>query len=84
MKCIRCGSEMSDDARSCMRCGALNYSNPENANYIKKYADKEERKKALDLITVKFKGRRRLLPRLIIIAVSLVVIYIILTLLGVF
>lgn len=42
MRCIRCGSEMKDEERCCLKCGALNYSHPANSKFVKEYAPKGE------------------------------------------
>ena len=44
MKCIRCGTEMKEEDRCCLRCGTLNYTHPLNSDYIQKYGDKKEYK----------------------------------------
>ena len=41
--CSRCGSEMKESARYCMKCGNLNYNHEANAS-MKKYMNKEENK----------------------------------------
>ena len=45
MVCPRCGAEMKDDQRYCMRCGALNYNHPDNQQ-MKQYITKDELNKA--------------------------------------
>ena len=44
LKCIRCGSKMNIEDRACMKCGAINYYNPENEDFIRKYGDIKEKK----------------------------------------
>lgn len=55
MKCVRCGSEMKEGDRCCLKCGALNYSHPQNSDFIKEYAPKGEVIKAnANLLKSKF------------------------------
>ncbi len=54
MKCIRCGTEMKEEDRCCLRCGTLNYTHPLNTDYIQKYGDKKEYK---EVNTFGFKKR---------------------------
>ncbi len=73
MKCIRCGSEMKDDDRCCLRCGAINYNNPLNSDYIKKYADKKEYNDATSFIFKKRAIKRRRLKILLIVIFILII-----------
>ena len=34
--CSRCGNELNRNARSCLKCGSINYEHPDNQN-MKKY-----------------------------------------------
>lgn len=47
MKCVRCGSEMKDGDRCCLKCGAINYHNKLNNSFIEKYADRGEVRRAI-------------------------------------
>ena len=38
MKCVRCGSEMKEVDRCCLKCGAINYKHPLNEKFAKEYA----------------------------------------------
>ena len=42
MKCVRCGAELKDTDRVCIRCGTVNYNNQENESYVRKYGDTNE------------------------------------------
>lgn len=61
MKCPRCGNEMKEEERCCLRCGELNYSNPLNKGYLKKYGDKKKLFKENTFIFKKRNNRRKVL-----------------------
>lgn len=63
MKCPRCGMELNEDDRCCLRCGTLNYNNPLNSEYIKKYGDRKEYK---EVNTFGFKKRNERRKKLFI------------------
>lgn len=46
MKCVRCGSEMNETDRCCLKCGAINYNNPLNKQFVENYAPEKEMEKA--------------------------------------
>ena len=46
MKCVRCGSEMKETDRACLKCGTINYNHPLNADYARKYGNTDEKRKA--------------------------------------
>lgn len=55
MKCIRCGSEIKEEDRCCLKCGAINYNHPLNTKFASEYAPKSELLKSnSDLLKKKF------------------------------
>lgn len=75
MKCLKCGSVMKESDRCCLKCGAINYLNPLNADYVKKYGDRHEYKEAT---TFDFKKRNSRRKKLLFLGVILLIIIIVL------
>lgn len=44
MKCPNCGSDMKEEDRACIKCGAVNPYNPLNKEFIDKYGTKKQKK----------------------------------------
>lgn len=79
MKCPKCGHEMKEDERCCLRCGELNYSNPMNKDYLKRYGDKRKFIKENSFIFKKRNNRRKLLLIgliVLVIIIAIVMVYI--------
>lgn len=76
MKCVRCGSEIKEEDRCCLKCGALNYNHPQNSNFIKEYAPKGEVIKAnANLLKNKFKLWHLLLLLVVVGIMVIIVLY---------
>ena len=73
MKCVRCGSEMKETDRCCLKCGAINYNNPQNENFAQKYASKSEMIKANPNLL----NKKQNILKLVLVAVIIIVIIII-------
>ncbi len=80
MKCVRCGSEMKETDRACLKCGTINYNHPLNADYARKYGDKSEKIKANPEL---LKSNVGLLPKIILLLLIIALIIIILYLVKV-
>ncbi len=77
MKCPKCGNEMKEEERCCLRCGELNYSNPLNKNYLKKYGDRKKLFKENSFIFKKRNNRRKILMVIAILSFIGIISYII-------
>ena len=80
MKCPKCGNEMKEEERCCLRCGELNYSNPMNKDYLKRYGDKRKLIKENSFIFKKRNNRRKLAlvsGLIIFIIIILIIMYLI-------
>lgn len=73
MKCVRCGSEIKETDRCCLKCGAINYNHPQNKEFVENYAPEVEIEKA----NTSFSRKKRNLWK-ILLAIFLVIIIILL------
>lgn len=77
LKCNKCGSKISVEDRACMKCGAINYYNPENEEFIRKYGNKNDIKSTM--FNKKAPLDRKKWPYIVaLIVIILVIIYILL------
>lgn len=77
MKCPRCGNEMKEEERCCLRCGELNYSNPLNKNYLKKYGDKKKLFKENSFIFKRRNNKRKFILIVVILSFIVIISYVI-------
>ena len=76
MKCVRCGSEIKETDRACIKCGAINYNNPANESYARKYGDRNEKAMANpELLKSNVSTFSKIVLGLMIIVVIVIILY---------
>lgn len=79
MKCVRCGSEMKEVDRCCLKCGAINYKHPLNEKFAKEYALQSEIIKANPKL---LKGNVKILYLLIFLLLIGIIIFLTIKFIG--